>query len=101
MGFRGFRSNSQIPTLIPTLIPSEFPRIDVGGRALGQAEKDPAIQTTSTSKVRRVDYLDLVGRHRGPVEFPALLLDWPTQDRRHVRPEERIGPDDITVKEVI
>jgi len=94
------------------LIPSEFPRIDVGGSALGQAEKDPAIQTTSTSKVRRVeikslglaqafDYLELVGRHRGPVEFPALLLDWPTQDRRHVRPEERIGPDDITVKEVI
>jgi hypothetical protein len=44
---REFRSNSQIPTV--------FPRIDVRGRALGKDEKGPAIQTTSTSKVRRVE----------------------------------------------
>ncbi len=41
---------------IPTSISSEFPRIDVSGRALGTDEKAPAIQTTSTSKVRRVDF---------------------------------------------
>jgi len=41
---------------IPTSIPSEFPRIDISGRALGQDEMDVAIQTTSTSKVRRVDF---------------------------------------------
>ncbi len=41
---------------IPTSISSEFPRIDVTGRALGKDEKDPAIQTTSTSKMRRVDF---------------------------------------------
>src|SRR6266851_603738 len=40
----------------PTSIPSEFPRIDVSGRALGQDEIDAAIQTTSTPKVRRVDF---------------------------------------------
>ena len=40
---------------IPTSISSEFPRIDVRGRALGKDEKGPAIQTTSTSKVRRVE----------------------------------------------
>jgi len=48
------RSNSQIPTSIP----SEFPRIAVNGRALGQDEIGAAIQTTSTSKVRRVDFGD-------------------------------------------
>jgi hypothetical protein len=41
---------------IPTSIPSEFPRIDVSGRALGQDDIEAAIQTTSTSKVRRVDF---------------------------------------------
>jgi len=41
---------------IPTSISSEFPRIDVSGRALGKDEKDPAIQTTSTAKLRRVDF---------------------------------------------
>src|SRR5437867_2925233 len=40
---------------IPTSIPSEFPRIAFSGRALGQDEIDAAIQTTSTSKVRRVE----------------------------------------------
>jgi len=33
-----------------------FPPIDVSGRALGQDEVDAAIQTTSTAKVRRVDF---------------------------------------------
>src|SRR5262249_1689276 len=42
---------------------------------------DAAIQTTSTSKVRRVDFA-LVGGHRGPVELPSRLLDRPTPDRR-------------------
>ena len=51
-GLRDTRSNSQIPTSIP----SEFPRIDISRRALGQDEIDAAIQTTSTSKVRRVDF---------------------------------------------
>src|SRR6266851_5443343 len=46
------------PRAIPTSIPSEFPRIDISGRALGQDEMDVAIQTTSTSKVRRVDFGD-------------------------------------------
>jgi hypothetical protein len=41
---------------IPTSISNEFPRIDVGGGLLGQDEIDAAIQTTSTSKVRRVDF---------------------------------------------
>src|SRR5215831_18910009 len=40
----------------PTSISSEFPRIDVSGRALGKDERAPAIQTTSTSKRRRVDF---------------------------------------------
>ena len=43
---------------IPTSIPSEFPRIAVNGRALGQDEIGAPIQTTSTSKVRRVDFGD-------------------------------------------
>ena len=43
---------------IPTSIPSEFRRIAVNGRALGQDEIGAAIQTTSTSKVRRVDFGD-------------------------------------------
>src|SRR5262250_3125643 len=43
---------------IPTSIPSEFPLIDVSGRAVGREEIDAAIQTTSTSKVRRVDFGD-------------------------------------------
>jgi TonB family protein len=43
---------------IPTSIPSELPRIAVSGRVLGQDEIDAAIQTTSTSKVRRVDFGD-------------------------------------------
>src|SRR5262249_35782916 len=43
---------------ITTSIPSEFPRIAVSGRALGQDEIGAAIQTTSTSKVRRVDFGD-------------------------------------------
>jgi len=38
------------------LIPSEFPRIDVSGRLLGQDEIDAAIQTTFTAKLRRVDF---------------------------------------------
>ncbi len=41
---------------IPTSIPSEFPRIAFSGRAPGQDQIDAAIQTTSTSKVRRVDF---------------------------------------------
>src|SRR5215467_7550685 len=41
---------------IPTSIPSEFPRLDVRGRAPGQDEIDAVIQTTSTSNVRRVDF---------------------------------------------
>ena len=41
---------------IPTSIPSEFPRLDVRGRAPGQDEIDTVIQTTSTSNVRRVDF---------------------------------------------
>ena len=56
MDLRETRSNSQISHSIPTSIPSEFPRIDISGRALGQDEMDAAIQTTSTSKVRRVDF---------------------------------------------
>ena len=32
------------------------PPIDVSGRAFGQDDIDAAIQTTSTSKVRRVDF---------------------------------------------
>jgi len=43
---------------IPTSIPSELPRIAVSGRVLGQDENDAAIQATSTSKVRRVDFGD-------------------------------------------
>jgi hypothetical protein len=41
---------------IPTSSPSEFPRIYISGRALRQNEIDAAIQTTSTSKVSRVDF---------------------------------------------
>jgi hypothetical protein len=41
---------------IPTSFPNKFPRIDVRGRALGQDEIDAAIQTMSSSKVRRVDF---------------------------------------------
>ena len=41
---------------IPTSISSEFPRIDVSERALAKDERAPAIQTTSTSKMRRVDF---------------------------------------------
>jgi len=58
-GGQGLQGNPvQVPDShsIPTSIPSEFPYIDVGGRALGQDENDPTIQTTSTSKVRRVDF---------------------------------------------
>ena len=44
------------PHSIPTSISSEFPRIDLSGRALGTDEEDPAIQATSASKVRRVDF---------------------------------------------
>jgi hypothetical protein len=43
---------------IPTSIPNEFPRIAVSGRALGQDEIGAAIQTTSTSKVRHLDFGD-------------------------------------------
>jgi hypothetical protein len=41
------------------------------------------------------------GGHRGPVELPSRLLDWPTHDRRDVPPEEGIGLGDIAVKKVI
>src|SRR5207249_5647553 len=57
-GGHGLRGNPvQVPDShsIPTSIPSEFPRIAFSGRALGQDEIDAAIQTTSTSKVRRVE----------------------------------------------
>jgi hypothetical protein len=58
-GGHGLQGNPvQVPDSpsIPTSIPSEFPRIAFSGRALGQDEIDAAIQTTSTSKVRRVDF---------------------------------------------
>src|SRR4030095_6315270 len=35
---------------------SEFPRIDISGRLLGQDEIDAVIQTTFTSRMRRVDF---------------------------------------------
>src|SRR5215470_14256372 len=59
---------------IPTSIPSEFPRIDVSGRVLGKDEMDSAIQTASTSKVRRVEIAPLSGsacsiEASGPVTF--------------------------------
>ena len=58
-GGHGLQGNPvQVPDspAIPTSIPSEFPRIAFSGRALGQDAIDAAIQTTSTSKVRRVDF---------------------------------------------
>jgi hypothetical protein len=58
-GGHGLQGNPvQVPDShsIPTSIPSEFPRIAFSGRALGQDEIDAEIQTTSTSKVRRVDF---------------------------------------------
>ncbi len=68
----------------PTSIPSEFPSIDVSGRALGQDEIDAAIQTTSTSKVRRVDFGGC-----GPVQSPISRRQpqdpWP-RDWRLCRP---------------
>src|ERR1700687_4567613 len=48
MDLREARSNFPDSHSIPTSIPSEFPRIDVSGRGLGQDEIDAAIQTTSS-----------------------------------------------------
>jgi hypothetical protein len=55
----------------------------------------------SLGQAQAFDYSARVGGHRSPVELPSRLPDWPTQDRRNVRPEERIGPGDISVKEII
>ena len=58
-GGRGSHGNPfQFPDShsIPTSIPSEFPRIDFSRRLLGQDEIDAALQTTSSSKMRRVDF---------------------------------------------
>ncbi len=63
---------------IPAPIPSEIPRIDFSGMALGQAEMDSAIQTTSTSKVRRVD----VGGC-GPLQPPKSILEARADTRRY------------------
>src|SRR5215471_10122373 len=54
------RNPVQVPHshFILTSIPSEFPRIDVSGRARGLDEMDSAVETTSTSKVRRIDFSD-------------------------------------------
>jgi hypothetical protein len=50
---------------VPGWIPSEFPCTEVNARPLGQIEMGSAIQTTSTSKVSRVDFGAC-----GPVQLP-------------------------------
>src|ERR1700730_7928211 len=49
------RSNSQIPTPCPHRFPLNFHALTSVEGLLGQDEIDAAIQTTSTSKARRVD----------------------------------------------
>ena len=50
MGFRDFRSNSQIPTPFPHRFPVNSHALTSVEGLLGQDENDAAIQTTSTSK---------------------------------------------------
>ena len=54
--FRGTRSKSQIPTLFPHRFPVNSRALTSVEGALGQDDIEAAIQTTSTSKVRRVDF---------------------------------------------
>src|SRR5258708_31510097 len=50
------RSNSQIPTPFPHRFPLNSHALTSVEGLLGQDEIDAAIQTTSTSKARRVDF---------------------------------------------
>jgi hypothetical protein len=50
------RSNSQIPTPFPHRFPLNSHALTSVEGLLGQDELDAAIQTTSTSKARRVDF---------------------------------------------
>jgi len=56
MVLKGIRSNSQIPTSFPLRFPLNSHALTSVEGLLGQDEIDAAIQTTSTSKARRVDF---------------------------------------------